>query len=132
MPLKDDIAQLKEALAKGPARGEWYIDSGVSTRTAWAIRSGDRDVLRLDGSENCDLDQKHGDVEENLGFVEAVHPDRIERLVDAVEKMGEALKFYSDELMWLRARVEGRWDISFGNDNGEQARSALKELGLME
>jgi hypothetical protein len=50
---------------------------------------------------------------------------RLEKAEELNRVYESALHFYSDELLWLRARVEARWDISFGKDDGQQARLAL-------
>ena len=47
----------------------------------------------------------------------------------ALTEAREVIGFYADELHWLRARVEGRWDISFGKDDGAKARAFLAKYG---
>jgi hypothetical protein len=88
------IEKLKE-LAQKATQGKWFVEYGVSLRSAWAIwgivNGVRRDLIRLSSKENIDLDQVNNDVEQNLEFIEAANPQKILSLISRLEDAESAM-----------------------------------------
>ena len=84
----DQILERAEKATEGP----WDVEYGVSMRTAWAFmsRKSREYILRLDGGENCKIDEETGQVEETLEFIAHARsdvPELARRLIRACDEL---------------------------------------------
>lgn len=80
---QDDIKALKEALAAGPTPGKWEVD--------YLDRNGQR-VVRAEHIEICTcwhhcVRSIEKEMEANAVLIAAANPDRIQRLIDHIERL---------------------------------------------
>lgn len=107
------------------------VEKAALPRPEYKMSSGEEDVMHRALLKSAKIIEPEVDAnplsDDNRSLL-----NQLQVAESRINILENALRFYANELWWLRARVENRWDLSFGNDDGKTARNALQQLQQQE